>query len=354
MSFGFQVKNDNNQVLIDSDLSHYHFIAKFNHISVTQIPDIMDGPGVVSFGPNNNKDMTGLPHKGYIYKYHIFSEGPVPPMCFLTNSAYYTSVILTQRYDYSKWEVWVLHKGNSSGTAQTAPVIYAFGPRNQFDGYFPLGDPSGYGLRTYDSSGEITFDSLLKPLRIIAGGNITAGALAHTGASGSGFTASLNDQGFGQSSSFSYPYGSNGDMLLYCPSIAHACHQYEFAQADSGTSNWQRYAWSRGDIWWAFYRSGFRILGNSSSGYSFQTGYTTYARGHVWQHVASSANVFVALILGALTGGLYFALAIAAVVASGAFTSAGVSSGGYLPYANGSRNTTLPNTYLVTRKQFYD
>ena len=343
MSFGLQVKNNDNQIIIDSELSHYHFLGKYTPYTSTQTPDLLNGPGTVSYGPNQNKDMTGMPAKGTIYKYTIPSNGAKPPMVFIKNTgAGFMSVILTNKVG-SNWDTWVF----SSTTPGTSPTVYAFSPRNQF-----ASNPSGYGLVTYDSSNNPTFDSNLKPLRVIGGGNITAPTVARTGSFGGRFIAYLDVNASNTSSSFTSDANAS-DIIYYCPSIAHACHQYEYAESDSGISNWQFYQWSRGDLWWCFYRSGFRITGTGSTK-SFESNYGVYARGHVWQHVADSSSIFTALILGALTGGVYFAIALAAITATGAFTASGVAEGGYLPYSNGSRNSGLPNTYILTRASYYD
>jgi hypothetical protein len=344
MSFGLQVKNNDNQIIIDSELSHYHFLGKYTAYSTTQVPDILNGPGTVSYGPNNNKDMTGMPSKGSIHKYTIPSNGAKPPMVFIKNiSGGYMSVVLTSRSG-SNWDTWVF---SSSGSA-AAPTIYAFSPRDQFST-----SPSGFGLETLDASGNPTFDSNLKPLRVIGGGNITAPSVAHTGSFGGRFIAYLDVNVTPASTAFTSNANAS-DIIYYCPSIAHSCHQYEYAESDSGISNWQFYQWSRGDLWWAFYRSAFRIVTGSGDNKTFESQYGVYARGHVWQHVADSSSIFAALIIGALTGGVYFAVALAAIVATGAFTNAGVAEGGYLPYSNGSRNSSLPNTFILSRASYYD
>jgi len=343
MAFGLQIKNNNNQVIIDSELSHYHFIGKYTAFATTQVPDMLDGPLNVAYGPNNNKDMTGMPAKGTIYKYTVASNGAKPPMVFIKNSTTsYMAVVLTKKVN-TNWEIWVFSSG-----VDAAPTIYAFGPRNQF-----ATSPSGYGLETYDSAGNSTFDSNLKPLRVIGGGNLTAPTTAHTGSFGSRFQADLSVNVAQTSSAFTSS-AAGSDIIYYCPSIAHACHQFEWQESSGGISNWQNFAWSRGDLWWCFYRSGFRVTSGSGSAKALESNYGVYARGHVWQHVANSSSIFIALILGALTGGIWFALALGVIVASGAFTNAGVAEGGYLPYINGSRNSTLPNTYILTRASYYD
>ena len=67
MSFGLQVKNNDSQIIIDSELSHYHFLGKYTPYTSTQTPDLLIGPGTVSYGPNQNKYMTGMHAKGTTY-----------------------------------------------------------------------------------------------------------------------------------------------------------------------------------------------------------------------------------------------------------------------------------------------
>jgi len=357
MAFGIQIKNNSDQILIDSELSHYHFLGKYTHYASTQTPDLLDGPGTVAYGPNDNKNMNGMPQKGSIFKYSIPSNGPKPPMIFIQNKDVYRytrcSNILTKKSG-SNWEVWIFSTGDISEDFFLAPIVFAFSPREQF-----ATSPSGYGLVTYDSSGNPTFDSNLKPLRVVGGGNITAPPVAHTGSFGGVFISTLGVNssdvvvGGGVPNSLSQVHHT--DIIFYCPSIAHACHQYEYQASDSGISDWQNYAWSRGDIWWCFYRSTFRVNNGYFSGnLVFHANYGVYARGHVWQHVSNSSSIFAALILGALTGGAYFALALGVLVTAGVFTSAGVASGGYLPYSNGSRNASLQNTFILSRASYYE
>jgi hypothetical protein len=45
--------------------------------------------------------------------------------------------------------------------------------------------------------------------------------------------------------------------------------------------------------------------------------------------------------------------AIAVVVNSGAFTSASVDGGNYLPYENGNRNNSA-NAFIISKASYYD
>lgn len=343
MAYGFQVTNNNGQVLIDADLFHYHFIGTFSPYTYTQIPDINYGPTWrMEFGPNVNKGMENMPTKGTIFKYQIPVSGSKPPMCFIKpiNTGFwapYAAIILTSR-NGSVWDVWVFQ----SGVYTTGPTLYCFAPLDQIAN----NAPGSYGLQTYNTLDQRTFDTRYRPLRIVAAGDISHPALAHTGSTGSEWTCSLDVNTSSDSTFAQQP--SDSDLIYFCPSLAHACQQYEHYQSKSGIYDWESYEWKRSDLWWCFYRGAYKI----QNSYTMRASYGVYARGHVYDYKEDSSNIVVGILVGAITGGLFFAVAIGAIIASGAFTNAGVASGGYLPYANGSRNVGS-NPYLISRASFY-
>jgi hypothetical protein len=349
MAYGFQVTNSSGQVLIDSDLFHYHFIGSFTPYTSVVVPDINYGPKwSMEHGPNDNKGMENMPSKGRIYKYSIPANGDKPPMCFIKpgytgSTAPYEGIILTAR-NGSSWDVWVFQGPKTSlFSSVKQPVLYCFSPLDQ------IADnaPSSYGLQTYNTSGSRTFDSRYRPLRIVGAGDISVPTLAHTGSTGSGWTCSLDVNCAPLSSNFTnQPYVS--DLIYYAPSLAHACQQYQYSASKSGIADWERYSWSRTDLWWCFYRSGYRL----TDAQTMQSSYAVYARGHVYDYNEDSSSIIVAILVGAITGGAYFAIALGALVATGIFTNSGVAAGGYLPYANGSRNVGS-NPYLISRASFY-
>lgn len=348
MAQGLLVKNNSGDVLINSDFTHYHFLGKYSHSSVTSIPDILGGAdsSVTEGGnsPNQNKGMQNMPSKGEIYIYSVAVNGSSPPICFIKptstgTSAPYAGIVLTKQVG-STWEIRVFQ----SVVTSASPVLYCFAPLSQVS----TTTSTTQGLQTFSSSGVATFDSRFKPLRAVGGGTITSPGLAHTGSTGSGWVVSLSVNASSVSTSFT-AQSSASDLIYYCPSLAHACQQYTHEEDDSGTYDWESYAWARGDIWWCFYRSCFRIASTSS----FQANYGVFARGHFYEHKGDSSNVFVGLILGALTGGVYFAVLLGAIVASGAFTSANVAGGNYLPYENSYRNTS-GNAFIISKASYYD
>lgn len=356
MSYGFQVTNTSGKVLVDSELFHYHWLGKFTHYDKTSVPDMLYGPGNQSYGPNDNKNMNNMPNVGRIYKFSIPSNGNKPPMCFIkpssvSSSAPYQGIVLTQK-DGTSWDIWVF----SSKDHSTAPVLYCFSPINQINHYDAYGSAmtgTTYGLTTYNTDQQKTFDSRFKPLRVISGGEIDSPTAAHTGSSGYGLTVnlSINTTEKTERVSSADSVASN-DIIYYSPSIGHACHQYEWQGADSGVHDWKNYAWARTDLWWIFTRVGYRVYKSSGKMY-FKSHHGVYARGHVWDHDSTSSSIIGAILGGLLTGGAYFAVALGAIAAGGAFTGSAVAEGGYLPYANGSRNTG-DVSFLFSRASYYD
>jgi len=348
---GLLIKNNNGNVIVDSDFSHYHFLGKYSPSNtITDLPEILYGPGNQSYGPNENKDLNSLPDVGVLYEYLIPSNGVRPPLCFIkpvsaTSSAPYIGIILTIK-EGTSWKVSVFSSFQASGAT---PTIYAFCPINQITGWAP----DDFGLVTKNRFGSVTFDSRRKPLVVTGGGVIKAPTQAHTGSTGSGWAASLNPNatdevsynGTGDVGASSL----NGDTIFYCPSIAHACQEYTRGDNDSGVYDWKSYEWYRSDINWAFYRQGFRVVDGV-----LKSMYGTYAIGHVYNHTSDSSSILGAIAIGFLTFGAGFALALAAATASGAFTSAGLAAGLYLPYHNGARNNSVENNLVTSKASYYD
>ncbi len=345
MAHGLLVKNEDGDVLIDSDFPHYHFLGKYTHTSITQVPDINEGSVAnAAQGSNDYKGMQNMPARGEIYKFSVPVNGAKPPMCFIKptstgSSAPFAGIVLTKQSG-TNWEIWVFQSVVTSAN----PVLYCFAPLSQVS----TSTSDTYGLKTFDNGGTATFDSRFKPLRVVGGGNITSPTLAHTGSTGSSWTVSLGVNASSVSTSFTNQ-SSASDLIYYCPSIASACQQYTHIEADQGWYSYTYYAWARGDLWWCFYRSCFRIASTSS----FEANYGVYARGHVYEHKIDSTNLLFGIVLGAITGGAYFVAAVALAINSGAFTSAGLDGGNYLPYENSYRNNSA-NAFIISKASYYD
>ena len=355
MAQGLLVKNDNGDVLIDSEFTHYHFLGKHTHASVTQVPDLTGGSaastgGIGGNSPDQNKGMENMPAKGEIYIYSVPVNGTNPPLCFIKptstgSSAPFAGIVLTKQ-DGSNWEIRVFQ----SAVTSASPVLYCFAPLSQISNSPAASDT--YGLQTFNSSGAATFDSRIKPLRAPGGGEITSPGLAHTGSLGSSWNVSLSVNASSVSTSFATQSDAN-DLIYYCPSLAHACQKYEYQQADSGYYSGRRFSWHRSDIWWCFYRSCFRIASTSS----FEANYGVFARGHFYKHEAEDVSIFsfnnlFGGLLGFLFGGAIFA-ALFVAISSSSFTNVSVAAGNYLPYSNSYRNTS-GNAFIISKASFYD
>jgi len=239
MAYGLLITNDDGDVLIDSDFPHYHFLGKYTHSSVTQVPDLLGGgdASVTDGGnsPNENKGMENMPDKGEIYVYSVAVNGANPPICFIKptsvgTSAPYAGIVLTKQTG-TTWEIRVFQ----SKVTSDSPVLYCFAPLSQISN----STSSTYGLKTLNSSGTTTFDSRFKPLRAVGGGTITSPGLAHVGSTGSGWVASLNVNASPEAVSVTGVTPS--DIIYYCPSLAHACQQYTHEESESGTYDWESY-----------------------------------------------------------------------------------------------------------------
>jgi len=323
MAYGLTVTNDSNQVLIDSDVFGYHFIGKYTATTSWNHTYLEDLGGEDYWDSPNTIDSNQTP--GRVFEYTVNLPGSSkPPMCFIKptgtgTSAVYTSVIRVWKYDTNNWKVWILQSTN----AGTGPTLYAFSTMDQTNS-----TPSDtYGLQTMNSSGDVTFDSRFKPLRIVGAANALPPSNPNSGSVGSGTTPYLNVN----ATPNTYTTGASvtaSDQIYYCPSLASACYEYEVGREESGFHNWSYYQWTRYDIWWCFYRSAFRISGDNN----FQANWAIYMAGHIWKAQVSGSF----LGLGYLNG----------IPAVGPIE--------YFPYSDASRNQGEANNVLISRASYYD
>lgn len=322
MAYGLTVTNNNNQVLIDSDVFGYYYLGKTTATASWNHTYLVDLGGEDYWDSPNTIDSTQTP--GRIFEYDIYLPFTKPPMCFIkpTNtgtSARYASVIRVWKYSSTYWRVWVLQ----SSAHTTGPTLYNFSTMDQV----VTASSDTYGLQTLNSSGEVTFDSRYTPLRVIGAALAQPPSAPHTGSSGSGTSPYLNVN----ATPNSYTIGASttiGDQIFYCPSLASACYDHEYKRAISGHHNWSYYTWSRVDLWWCFYRSGFRISATNT----FQANWSIYMAGHIWQ--AQVAGSFLGL--GYLNG------------------IPTVSTGQHYPYADSARNQSETNNVLISKASYYD
>ena len=349
MAYGLLVKNNDGDVLVDSDYPHYHFVQTLSHSSVVRVPELLDGPGgSYDQAPSSPNNLDSDQPRGNIYKFTFGSNGAKPPMCFIKpsatgGSAPYASIVLTER-DGTNWHIWVLQTYGAS-----APTLYCFSPINQISA-----STSGttYGLQTFNSSGETTFDSRLKPLRVIDSIVTTSPSLANTGSSdvGGNTNIDLSVNCTPNSYTINNAPSNLADVIYYCPSLSHCCQDRRAHREDDGFqaagNNSYFYAWARNDLWWTFYRGAYRVGANSK----FQSSYEGYASGHVWSTAEDTSSLFAAIAAAAF--GQWW-LALAAAIGSAVFTNAGVADGNYYPYENDSRNEGQAQPAIISKASFY-
>lgn len=330
MSYGLVINNNNGKVLIDSDIAQLHFAGKY-----TSASDVAGGTLQNHQGGTDNAG-GNFPYEhlnalgstiGHIYKYNITvaDVSTKPPMCFIkpvsTGSSAPFAGIIRMYFDSGYWKVEVLQ----STQTNPGPKLYVFTTLDQLT----LGTDS-HGLRVMNSSGVATFDSQNLPLRIKGSGDITTPTLARTGSLGSGWLGTLDVNCTPRT--MTHSSGIDIDkQIYYVPSIAHCALQYSHSDSDSGIHDWQSYAWARNDLYWAFYRSSFRIYSSTT----LQCSYAIYYRGHLARTAADSGFV---LSLEALLGDV----------------DASVGSAGMVPYINSSRNVGESQGVIITNSDWYD
>jgi len=372
MTYGLQIKNNSNEILIDSDFAHYHYIGQAAYSSTTHIPDILDG--------NNTQHSTQLGQymsssqvNGDIIKYTVAtnSASSPPPMCFIKpsstgSSAPHCAIVLTKRSG-ANWEIWVLQTRtgtHSSPTAYTRPTLYCFSPLTYMTSTQAAVGSSTYGLATFNSSGGKTFDSRLKPLKIIGAQVVNAPSIARTGSKSNGWNPTFTpDQASTYNATRSTSESNASDLMFYAPSLAHSCQEHK---EDTNGSGFQAqgynsffYSWARTDLWWVFYRNVFRLSHVNASTSQISSSYAIYASGHLWKSVQDNSSLLAAIAAAAaafLTFGASLALAavaIAGTALTASFANAGVASGTYLPYQDGGRNQSENVTVLLSKASYY-
>ena len=331
MGYGLTINNDFGQMIIDSDISHYHFAGTY-----TSVSDVAGGTlqnhqgGTDNAGgnfPYQNLNSLGSTI-GHIYMYDITQAdvSTKPPMCFIkptsTGSSAPFAGIIRMYFASGYWKVELLQSTQTT----PGPTLYVFTTLDQLT----LGTDS-HGLRVMNEASEVTFDSQNRPLRIKGSGDITTPTRAHTGSLGSSWLGTLDVNCTPREMTHSASSIAIDKQLYYVPSIAHCALQYTHSESDSGIHNWHSYAWARNDLYWAFYRSAFRILSTTT----LQCSYAIYYRGHLARTAADSSFV---LSLENLLGNV----------------DASVGSAGMVPYTNSSRNVGQDQGVIITNSDWYN
>lgn len=366
MSFGAKIKNDDQDILIDSDFGHYHFLGKADYVSTTRVPNIVGG-NFTAHSPTNYTTLANSQVNGDIIKYEInCDDGFVPPMCFIKPStvgdtAPPCSIILTKLVfgNFYKWEIWVLQRRDgsaSSPTSYTRPTLYCFHPVDLWGSpraNIAVGEEK-IGVRMYNSSEVVTFDTRLKPLKVIKTQTITAPSIARTSSpDNNSFAPNFTPNG---TKNYNHGLSDTTDLMYYAPSLAHSCQQaYQERDGEGfqsgGYSDSDFYAWVRADLWWCFYRNTFRLTSSQ-----LQSNYSIYASGHVWEADEDSSSIFAVaagILLGTITGGAALGV-IGGFIVANDFNLAGVTASSYYPYVDSSRNTSEDVQVVFSRPSYYD
>jgi len=394
MTYGLQITNNDNKILVDSDFAHYHFagIATLTGSSFT-VPVIVEGNNTqhsTTAGQTISSGQTLGKVQRHTLPARADSNSP-PPMCFLKphNNGQYSidggterghsessAVILTQRVGTS-WEMWTLTA--PGGGANDIPRLYCFLPLDEMTATAAApatGD--NYGLATFDSSGNKTYDSRKLPLKITA--TIDASTPPSRARSSIGTATSFNPvftPNQHNYHAFTIPSdwtqgavntnNALSDLMYYCPSVAHSVQDLtaftdgEGFQAQGYSSFF--YAWARGDLWWVFSRNTFSIVNENTSSnqrYVLKSMYTGYGAGHVWKSEENSSSflaVVAAIALSFATFGASLAtlaVAVTATALASTFSGSSAGEGLYYPYEDGNRNVSEAGPMLLSRPSFYD
>lgn len=356
--FGANIKNSNNDVLIDSNTHNYHYVGKLNQTSQWNTSTILRESGSSTHKWNSPNGLASSQSTGIIHQYRYYTDhSSKPPLCFVKPRSWgpsspLFSIINTFYSTSGYWEFWVLL--SFAGHSFYAPQIYLFVTAGEV---FPTGSDS-FGFQTLNAAGDVTFDSRYRPLRVTSAGQYTSPTEAVAGSKGSGTTPYLSPNTNTQFNSGSTVPIS--DVIIHCPTFSTGCCEHDHErEATYSHRNFlgfvtSTYAWGRYDFWWSFYRTGIQLTSTSA----LTVGYINYVNGHVWEHAYASGgfswgNLLGGLLLGGLTGGIGFGLLLGAIAVSTTVNNATIS-GAYLPYANSTRNATEAATYIISRASYYD
>ena len=361
MTYGLKIKNDANEIIIDSDFEHYHFAGVAQYTSSFQTPGILGGNVTAhSYSGSTTMSSTQIPGRVWVFTLSAeASSGSPAPLVFIKDANQtFLGHIMTKRVG-DNWEIWIL--SSDTGTS-VWPKAYCFLPLDEMDNYMGSA-PSGetHGLSTFSSTGRRTYDSRFKPLKIV--GNITVPAA--TSSARSSISANYNPDFTPNrytNTVFSYP-NVQTELMYCCPSIATVCQEVRVTNTGEGFQsqgyNSFFYKWGRADLWWGFYRNTFRVT-TVNGQRTLISRYTPYAFGHVWdsdENTASALAGVAAAALGFATFGASltaFAIIITAATLTTQFSSISASAGYYYPYQNSSRNNGQLNPMLLAKWSDYD
>ena len=355
--FGANIKNSNNDVLIDSNTHNYHYAGKLNQTSQWNTSTILKESGSATHRWSSPNGLAPSQSTSIVHQYRYYtSHSSKPPLCFVKPRSWgpsspFFSIINTFYHTGGYWEFWVIL--SNLGQYIGGPEIYLFATAGEV-----THRSDSFGFQTLNAAGDVTFDSRYRPLRVTSAGQYISPTEVVTGSKGSGTTPYLSPNTNSQFST-----GSTvplNDVIIHCPTFSTGCCEHDYEREATYTHYnaigiaTSTYAWGRYDFWWSFYRTGIQLTSTSA----LTVGYIHYVNGHVWEHAYASGGfswgaLFGGLLLGGLTGGIGFGLLLGAIAVSTTVNNATIS-GAYLPYANSTRNANEAATYIISRASYYD
>lgn len=264
--YGISVKNTSGHILISSEVNSLHFGGNATFQS-TLVSGLTDFPGYS--GDDGGNTLSGR----HVHRYAFASQDP--PVFFIQPSNYaFNHGVLQQFQSGVYWFVDVIQSGNYSAP----PTVKAFVPPANLAAPLP-----GVGVAAYDSLGQATFDSRLRPLAISAAVTVLPPTLPCDGGrptnqSGYGWNDANLDFNF-RSNTTSTSYVLSGqvaqsNLMFSGPAIAQAVYirQKNGYKRSSGNYSSQEH-WSTA-LWWAMYNAAYRVTNTT-----LYAGWAVYSAG---------------------------------------------------------------------------
>lgn len=204
MAYGFKCVNSNGALIVHANFSAFRFHSKITPSSSFVNP--LQGNGSEQRGPLG---------RVFVYTATVTANSPVMP--FLKQYSSYGASVIDMEWSGDTLTMYVLQETKSEGTG---PTLYLFVD------YKEHSTSGEYGMATYDSSGNKTFDTRSKPLRVTGMKQVYFPDEMIPGAGGTG--RSNDNASVAPTSENTYSgldqFGLNGskaDTLVYCPVLAY-------------------------------------------------------------------------------------------------------------------------------------
>jgi hypothetical protein len=266
MTYGFLAHNEQNQVLISSDLENLHYGGQ---ATLT---------GTYSSGYGNFPDYSG--------SYDTLDGNCQHDFSFTTSG---TPIVFLRPGDYSRFYAVLTHQqsGNNwtfrtihSGTSSSPPQLHVFVVASNLPA-----SAEQYGFQVFLDNGTTAFDSRLSPLSVQDGGVSQpppdpTDSTGLPGVSNTGWNDATLDHDFRSTTRFNSATLSTSvaytDLMFSAPSLAQAVYSrrkdgHKLSEGDAYSDDQHHYSTA---LWWVMYRSAFRLTSTT-----FDSGWATFAAG---------------------------------------------------------------------------